>query len=604
MTGTRGGRVKLEYTYKNTVYTIYLGTITSISRSIQKRVAVTPIVSLDMQSAFPIENGNSQTISISFTHTNGQDNMVNAVWYQRLTEFVDRWQARTNGVKLYYLPEADNPYISDMFTSDDDDRPYVGGYIKSLTRDYTVDFNEVIKGTLEFAVGTMYVDRRGSKLGYGEDTSYEEMSVTISDSGRRNWYALFCGATFNVNNTQTIRDEYNCIDSVTISGGLEDPFESATIVIPKKKLTAQIPSLVDDIIETMNTVIVNCMGQHTMYVDRVSKSKETVTIYAVTYAHVYQQRTLNAEKTATPFGHIRDILSDVNNGVSYDLDTDLITNISFDNSTAEAIAANSDWIDFNSTDITFPEGTKLWRILQICAFMLRCRIFFADNKVYLMDYTKDICYDINSTELPGLGRYYQGTTWVPSMTLQEDPFKSRISTIGAIGKEGIAPVKNTINATYTEVENDVRTEKSKDVSDELSVAVYDVLSKGSEKLTELTEAQATQFCKNYLLYIREPQRSITFTVREMYGESGDSGKHWRSLFGASAQVGEIEDYDSGELFTNISTLGNFASYQKLCLSSYVRQFPKGTCEYTFGTVASVDLSNTLSQTKNTLNAPN
>ena len=550
----------MTFTYNNVTNVINLGTITKFSNTVQKRVAVTPIVSLNMQSAFPIESGNSQSYSISFTHYNGQNGETNEEWYRKVTTLIDRWQARTNGCLLNYTPSSDNPYHGDIIKN-------MGGYVKSISRTFNSEYNEIITGTLEFCVGTMYVNEDLEMKGMGAEEPYEKMSILISDSAQTNWYAILYGGN-------TGSDKYNCIDSVTISGGVEEPFETATIIIPKKKLMEQIPALYGDIVDGQNRLLINCMGKHNMYVDQVKISKQNINIRGITYAQWYQQRSVQADVTSTPYAHIMQFLTDARNGVSYSAEN-IITN--FD--------SNSDPDGLNTENITFKTGTKIWRALQVCATMLRCRIFFADNKAYLLDYTKKI--------------EDEDTCWVDSVDLYgSNEFRGRVVGEGNMDEDGSAPVKNTVTVVTTD---DNGNTVSNEYSDALSVARYDIQSKGTIQVPELNKSVGEQFAMNHLRYIREPQRTVTFTLKEMYGQSGQPNKVWKSYFGASAQTRTIIDRDSSDMVLNTSYLNSQPAYNKLILSSYKRQFPKGVCEYTFGTVANIDLANNVSQTANTLN---
>lgn len=555
------------------IHTINLGTVTNFNNSFQKKTMVTPIVSLDMQSAFPIDMGNSQSYTISFTRRNpispnnsssDSTQWTNERWYRELTRFVDRWQARTNGCLFSYVPLTDDSrntvfYHGDVIQD-------VGGYIRNLSRTYDTTSNEIIRGSLTFSVGTMYVNNTDTPPNPSESESVETMSVLISDSSQTNWYALLWGG-------DDASNKYNCIESIEITGGMEEPFEYAKIVIPKRKLMEQIPTLYGDIVDYQNRLVINCMGKHNMYVDKVKVSGQSITITAFTYAHLYQQATLNADVSSRPFEHILNILTNPQYGVMYS-EADLISNYD---------------AQFNNELVFFKGGTKIWRALQICATLLRCRLFFANNKVYLIDYTKKI----SNTDTT----LYE-TKWLDYIDLQgSNRFRDRLVSVNIIDPDGTAPVKNSMVVVYGGSNGNI----SYEWTDTSSYEKYGVLSKGTVQVPELNEGQALQFAENHIRYIREPQRSITFTLKEMYGQSGEPDKVWQSFFGASAQTGLIVDRDNNDYVNNISYLDIGVVYNKLCLSSYTRKFPEGTCEYTFGTVANIDLPNNLSQTSNTLN---
>ena len=556
-----GGRLTVSYTDFKTGETVVadFGTVTKVAPSFQKKAQVTPIVSLNMQSAFPLEMGNSSMVSFTFSHKNGQGGLTNAEWYAKITQVMDRWQARSNGCLVNF--ESDDGIESDVIKN-------VGGYIKNISRTYS-DYNELITGSVDIAIGTMYVNDTDEIEGVGAAQDYHSMFIMLSDSEQKNWYAIQYGATDH--------EEYNLIDSLTITGGVETPFEKAVIKIPKKKLYETIPNLQGDIIDRHNKLIINCMGQHNMYLDQANISDSTITLTGMTYAAYYQLSALQTTTKATPLEHIRSILSDSANGVMYDLSQD---------------AQDKQFIT-NCTDtsdvLTFKVGTKLWRVLQICATMLGGRLFFADNKAYLLNYTVKIDNEY--------------TKWMEYIDIQGSAdMRKRMVSYSQIDQEGFAPVKNTATILATNSEGSSVT---KLVTDNRSVAKYGTLDKGTINLSELDEVQADKFAINHLRYIREPQRSIRFTLKEGYGQSGSPEKVWMSYFGPSAQVGKIIDRENSDQVSNRSTLysGYMPIYNKLMLSSYVRQFPKLTCEYTFGTIANISLSDNTSQVTNTLNAP-
>lgn len=145
---------------------IYLGTVTSISETFTKSVSVFPLVSLSQNDAFGLENGNGQAFSIQFKHVANEeseleDGMNAAQWYQKLTEFIDRWQTRSDGFTLEYNPTpSDNPSIQSF---------KLNGYIKSLSRTYNAGNLLEVDCDMRFDVGTMYVKANHLiPLGWGD----------------------------------------------------------------------------------------------------------------------------------------------------------------------------------------------------------------------------------------------------------------------------------------------------------------------------------------------------------------------------------------------------------------------------------------------------
>jgi len=581
-------------------YNIDLGTVETISRAVSKKAAVTPIVSLNMRDAFPVESGNGQSMSLSFRRvdsgTTSYDDTPpttlaisrqhsNKRWYTDLTDAIDRWQARTNGCVLHYI--SDSPYVPSFDKT---------GFIKSISRTYRNDYNEVIKGSLEFTVGTMYVNSNTYSYDSDTDESYADMQVLMSNSTGSCWYVLMAG------------DLYNCITSIKISGGSESSFEYVDMTIPKKKLMEFAPGLVGDIAYGQNEINMSLMGHHNLIVAKVD-TDDDITLRAYCRAWLYDSAEIHAEMRGSAWDIIEQILTDSSYGVSFDSE--------------HILYSYSRTADL--TEIVIPAGDNVWRVLQICAIMLRCKIFFADDCAYIVDYTTiGPTDDSNTTYNSRTGTYGNGIEICRDMldeTLELFSTDSSTSTYKMctgttkLGKEGIDTLRNYITLRCSDEHEKFQTNTKVSYGDPMA-APYKRIKVSNVELPELTEkedeedpsqsfAQGTTFATNYLTYLREPQRSVTFSLKEAYFDTSAGVRAWRPFFGASARVGAIMDNYSGEYVDNRSVLTEIlgrAAPQKLTLSSYKRQYPKGITEYTFGTMAEISLPASTSQINTSLDS--
>lgn len=569
------GRMILAYTDDDNVgWEIDLGTVISISNTVRKTGMITPIVSQNMQSAFPIESGNSQSYSISFTrkHPLGwkpeddsrevdSSKWSNAYWYARLTDAVDRWQTRTNGTNLRYInDDHDNIYLPSL---------NLDGYIKQIDRVYNNNYNEVITGSLDYVVGTMYI---GEPKNDGED--YNDIYILMSDAKCENWYVILY--------VQDTTEKFNCVESFTMTGGVEDPFEHVTIKMPQKKLMEQIPALaeVGGIVNGRNKLYIKGFGEHSMFVQQVETNDSTVTVSAYTDAQKYKASALDVTLVNSPSKIILDILTDPSTGISFQ-----------DGGVANSIMRRYR-TDLDGVEVTIPAGTLKYRALQICATLLRCRIFFADNKAYIVDYTAP------REETEGYTVIGEPFTYTGAKNIDlRDKVSFGRRCIGKTSTDptGLDPVKNQASMQYSDGTVGVSIPYSID-------ALEQPLDKGTIKVPELSKELAQTFGENYLTYLCEPQRAMTFTLKEVYSASGVRTKKWESYFGPSAMLDTIADVYTSETVSNLSIKDDGSrATQKLALSTYTRSYPKGTCEYTFGMIASVGLSDNISQTTNTLN---
>ncbi len=602
------------------------GTITDISEQFQKSCSVTPIVTLSKQSAFPLETRTYKQISVNFTRKqpvaiedNGADptKWSNGVWQERIMSSLDRWQARTNGYRLSYVPAADNPYVCPID---------VNGYVKSLTIRAVQGRPESIQGTLEFHVGSMRIINRsdpGASSGY----ACSDFSILLSNPGKTRDYPLLSPA-----------NKVNLIDSLTVTGGPEAPFEYAQVTIPRKKLSSTYPALlnqyINDIRAGRNRLIINTVGTTVMTLSKVKMTRDTLTLTAYCDAERIKGRTLGSTGTYTPSSWLAYILKNNNFGLNFTDRGDNPTYIhNFDDPALEGdtLDVKSEKIKHKVWNVTFEKGTNVWYILQVCAMLCGAKIFFADNKVYVIDYRKALPSDASSAgtiQLYGTGSYSQ-------------------AVIGNVdlGNEGTDTVVNTLkiscsmprveNGAYTtdggsyvyDAKEYVATGDSKDIYGECDGGTYRMTqlrqndpdtidslfpekkkeedtdsgatdaSTGTEETPATPEVvevfeQAERFASNLMSYVSEAQQTIEFTLREATG-SGEGS--WAPFFPAVSTVTALEDSADEVYVDNGSEVTGSAKPQKLALKTFTRNYPECTTEYTWGVLASMDLASSTSR---------
>lgn len=162
-----GGKLRLEYYEEisdeiSEFRSLSFGTVNAIRDSITKSVSDTPIPTLSLEDTFLLETDNSREIWFSFKRnapeyidnsSSDSTKWSNSHWYLQITKLIDRWQVKTDGATLIYTPDADNPYVEEI---------YAHIYIKSIDRTYNHDFVQMISGTVSMIVGTMYVKNNKS----------------------------------------------------------------------------------------------------------------------------------------------------------------------------------------------------------------------------------------------------------------------------------------------------------------------------------------------------------------------------------------------------------------------------------------------------------
>lgn len=614
------------------------GTVTNISETFQKSCSVTPIVTKPTQSAFPIESRTYKQIEVSFTRKSPPDaddssristKWSNANWISMIFKSLNRWQARTDGYRLYYAPAADNPYIAPILG--ENGTSYETGYIRNLSYRAVKGRPESIQGSFEFHIGTMRVKTSAST---GNGYKRDDFVISLSDANRANDVPLL---------KLTEDREVNLVDSCVITAGPETPFEYAQITIPRKALSALYPQFADSaaihnrVKAGRNRLNISLAGVSTMTVTKVKLSNNTLTLTAYCDAERIKGYTTSGTASRSPGDWVDHILTSGYYGIAFKR-ADII----------ESYSSPVKEVRYKAKEnllLTFEKGTNVWFILQVAAMICGARVFFAKNKAYVVDYRSSTSV-LSPTEIdlygssPGVG--YAGAV-VGNVDL---------------GDEGMDTVANIIkikctspkvkDGRYIVSEDNVREEKTIDYTVKATDGTIDIYkerdggtfnilqllqnenreelvyngslvengtetpdtgesgSEGSEggdtgespKPEEVKDGidefyeQAERFGSNYLAYVSEAQQTVTFTLRELMGQGTGS---WCPFFEPAAIASKIRD-DANDIYVdNASETGSGAKYQKLALKTFSRNYPECTTEYTWGVLASMDLSSSTSR---------
>lgn len=584
------------------------GTITGIQESFQKSGSTFPLVAMSAENTIVIDTKTAKVISVSFLRKQPENvndsssdttRWSNATWFDTISKCVNRWQCRTDGYRLTYTPTADNPYIAPIDEN---------GYLRNFTARFVSGSPTKLKGSFEFHVGTMYV---GSQMPSNNEESraQKDFQIALYDKkGSTPPYIL-------------LGEKVNCVESYTIHGGPEAPFEYVTMKIPKKELKQVAPGLFEGedagIIPGMNRLTISAIGTSTMTVTKVKLSNDSYTITAYCEAERIRGYTLTSGGQLTPASWINKILS----GGEYG-------GLRFSGST---LVANYDAALSNLVgEIEFKKGTNVWYILQVCAMCVRARVFFADNKAYVIDYCKgSSTYPRYETKIdlhPSSGNaMYSGAT-LGNVDLGDEGVDTiansvSISCTTPQMKDGAYVTDEYGNTVFTAFNyytysdgNSVNTFKERaantmylselkqnDPNNMPETKPDDSEGEGSgtegeeeEKKEVKLYFQAEYFAKHLIAYRSEPQQTVEFTLKEM--RSVNNVPTWKPYFGPASTAGQIYDDVNDVDVTNLSAVDKSTPvYQKLALSTYSRSYPEGKSTYTWGVLSTIDLSSNTSQ---------
>jgi hypothetical protein len=602
------GYGKLRLKDPNSGNEFSFGTITGIQESFQKSGSTFPLVAMSAENTIVIDTKTAKVISVSFLRKQPENvndsssdttRWSNATWFDTISKCVNRWQCRTDGYRLTYVPTADNPYVAPIDEN---------GYLRNFTARFVSGSPTKLKGSFEFHVGTMYV---GSQMPSNNEESraQKDFQIALYDKkGSTPPYIL-------------LGEKVNCVESYTIHGGPEAPFEYVTMKIPKKELKQVAPGLFEGedagIIPGMNRLTISAIGTSTMTVTKVKLSNDSYTITAYCEAERIRGYTLTSGGQLTPASWINKILS----GGEYG-------GLRFSGST---LVANYDTALSNLVgEIEFKKGTNVWYILQVCAMCVRARVFFADNKAYVIDYCKgSSTYPRYETKIdlhPSSGNaMYSGAT-LGNVDLGDEGVDTiansvSISCTTPQMKDGAYVTDEYGNTVFTAFNyytysdgNSVNTFKERaantmylselkqnDPNNMPETKPDDSEGEGSgtegeeeEKKEVKLYFQAEYFAKHLIAYRSEPQQTVEFTLKEM--RSVNNVPTWKPYFGPASTAGQIYDDVNDVDVTNLSAVDKSTPvYQKLALSTYSRSYPEGKSTYTWGVLSTIDLSSNTSQ---------
>lgn len=631
------GNLFLRYEHKvpgassSTYRILHMGYVTKTSMSFNKSTSVTPIVTKTSEQAFPLDGGTSKSYNVNGARIQpsgiddaaGYDYPTAAVdsggaayllgtvmpaqslwscakWASVMREFADRWQMKTDGCEMLYCPaEGENVYVS--IGSYDSARKWsrVHGYISSVEYTYNADFNEQLTYYLQLTVGTAYVNRtENAPAPYTEPAQVPsgESYIYMSSADMSEFY--YIGGLDS--------DEASAVTSYTISGGPDEPFEHIELTLSALSLLRVAPGLIGGsrhkleinkhLVGGRNVIAVHAVGTASFILNdvqitgRTSNSgiAKTIRLRGVCLANSMMTGKLSSSLSGTPLDIIETILSSGGAGTVF-------SGGSLVEFPPRGILSQrvTDTIEFQSGDL-------YWRVLQICAILLRCKIFFAEDKAYLVDYTMDLSASPGTGMQPAQDWKYDDPDHPGPRTIdlypkkregqvQQDWMYGRTMS-SSIGSQGLVAVYNNVTIKCSDPDGN-RLDPPPTYVDPLSdrtlpdsTVVFDI--------PELVQGQghtmAQTFAENYMAYMREAQQPISFEVKE-----GSAGPEWRALFPTVLQADEIVDRSQELSMTNESMLDGSVRFQKLYLSRYVRSYPEMKTEYTWGIVNDTDLPNKL-----------
>lgn len=668
---------------ENRTHAITLGIVRiGTNRSFVKSSTVTPIVTKSSSHSFPMETGSQMTYSLTLTRVQPRnvddDSMVtddamsllgneslklksalnddevrrvcemqakwsNRIWLEMLRTYVDRWQAKTNGCDLYLIPtdgaEMYLPRVSPVTVGKDPEsdaevysvqrnRHHCRGYIKSMEVKYDSDLDSAVTVSMQFDIGTMYVDTGGGSGG-------GDVEVYLSNSDRSRWYPISKAlGTLN---------EVNIMSSMEMVCGPLQPIPYVKIKINRNKLTSAY-----GVFREENAI----MGGYNQV--RIQGDGIDSMVGTVNGTPSISGSGRDAVLSFTAY----DVANSLRDGSSADLSDISLTGGALDlihrilehgtggaynrNNTDARVHRNN--FPTNSSKyrdcLTLDKNLSAWDALQLCAAYLHAVIFFCNNRCYVVDYADPNKYDNDGR---GLEIHLSDLTAVPDNATQrtypttvggveigsvsQDAMYNDVvvkGTLyryddGGVNKAGIADPGDYADGVYDrmsrmECKNVDVASGEKYENQYISRRVLTAFS-SSLRVTDRTKWESenkkistgSEFEYSYKYYNQpyviarticdyhsKSQTPITFTVREMAYDYDSCTRRYRRTYPIVTYAKSISDRINDITITAYDKKDALRP-QSLMLSEWVRNWPEGTTTYTFGKIGNMDISSALSE---------
>jgi hypothetical protein len=156
-------------------WTLDCGVVESVQDNVTVSLSTTPIVTYSAENAFVFDTGATNTYTFHIVRKNpiGRGEVIddeytafsgywenserwsNRVWMMGLRKFINRWQARSDGCKLYFTPLVQDKDGYDRYDVYQRRLDGVNVYLKGVTFNYTVNSPEIIRATISVTLGSM-----------------------------------------------------------------------------------------------------------------------------------------------------------------------------------------------------------------------------------------------------------------------------------------------------------------------------------------------------------------------------------------------------------------------------------------------------------------
>lgn len=384
----------------------------------------------------------------------------------------------------------------------------------------------------------------------GEPDYIDDDLITMSDS--RNWHTYVLHST---------TDDYSCIDSLKIYGGVTQPFEYITVSISIKRLASLAPMLVNDIFAGLNVITIYGFGKDGAQYS-VTNCKKSGNAWKITaYSLTEQIRAFTLSNVSyisgatTPSGfntaNKNLIGTSPSNTITYIVDNQQSSALRFADGNSSRRYIYHSYLAFKKvrgytqttflnvqinipiyTDtfdnpVEFSSGTSVWRVLSLCAMKLGCSIWVEGDTLYVVDLSID--------DLSNVIILYDGQT-VPSSELFDDIGTVYLNTEGQFPYAVTYAQSNILNnviglpSPEQEGRNFVRNKTVIAINSEKDSLVNKVVDENNNEVFKKGQVVSNAYVGSSFEYT-EPGAQEPVTYNHVFIQESDEIKQSKTLFG-------------------------------------------------------------------------
>lgn len=404
--------------------------------------------------------------------------------------------------------------------------------------------------------------------------------------------------------------DYNCVESYTIYGGCEQPFEYVKLKVNRKQLSVLAPDLVDYIIPGRNIITLFGPGRGEYVVTKCTRSSDAWTIIA--YAIMEQIRGLviadsRAFTEQSPLEMIINLVRSTPStlAVQGSNPLNLVQRVDY-----LVKLENNTWS--NGLNCSFEPGTNVWYAIQVCALRLNAKVWLTDGVLYVVDTTlspqeaadPNIVY---TSLLEGTSPFNDiGTVYLNSeggFPIKPTEFQSNIISnvvdTPELGEDGSEVLRNAITVTC---KDNATVMSNSSGNPEVSRSIFNV-KMHTLTIPQISSADALAIANLLANRYCDAETSISFSMAEVVETSesevdSTSGNtvmvthyRWYPFFSPLTRAEKIVDYVNESTVSIVSNLDLVTKfYNKGMLSLYESSFPQHITKYTFGISTPTDVS--------------